>query len=268
MQHSEDSEEDLGMPGLANGLRNESQANLRRLSVYVQCKRPQTDRQEDYNFRGPSKSFQPATNGIGDSQVNDEIAPWNSFAGNSQFNDDTAPWSSFTRENTVIILESSDVHCGRKPLVNRNPDWHNLLDHFSTPHSKGLANDRSTPFELAKAVVNLSFENIAKTWSDYISKMHARISSLEDEVYERPADDSRANELWSISKQLLRMENLLKFQTMLMERVQSNICSLAEPDVGQEQDWLRHTLVEFQRISSQVQELLTKPTSHMVDLVR
>ncbi|KAL9618538.1 MAG: hypothetical protein Q9204_008391 [Flavoplaca sp. TL-2023a] len=96
--------------------------------------------------------------------------------------------------------------------------------------------------------------------------MHNYIASLEESVYEKPADDSRTNAVWSVSKQLLQAERLLKFQILLLENIQNDFGSLLQAE-ALPVDWLRSNLDEFKRLSSEVEETLKKPTAQMVDLM-
>ncbi|KAI4243133.1 MAG: hypothetical protein L6R42_010846, partial [Xanthoria sp. 1 TBL-2021] len=81
-----------------------------------------------------------------------------------------------------------------------------------------------------------------------------------------PADDSRTSALWSVSKQLLQAERLLKFHILLLENIQNDFGGLLQEE-SLPADWLRPNLDEFKRLSSEVEETLKKPTAHMVDLV-
>lgn len=95
--------------------------------------------------------------------------------------------------------------------------------------------------------------------------MHNYIAALEEEIYEQPANDLRADALWRISKQLLQAERLIKFHVLLLQNVGNDLNSLPENTMGP--DWLVLNLTEYKRLSSEVEETLKKPVAHMVDLV-
>lgn len=162
-------------------------------------------------------------------------------------------------ESTVIILDSRNKALVANPLIGGEEPWHQLLD--GTEHAHPLG-DR----QLAAATIELTFEAIASRWSEYILSVHDYMASLEEQVYGQPADDSRANDLWSISKQLLQAERLLKFHILLLENVQNDLKGSGGID-HMPDSWLRPNLNEFKRLSSEVEETLKKPMAQMIDLV-
>ncbi|KAL8681782.1 MAG: hypothetical protein Q9186_002097 [Xanthomendoza sp. 1 TL-2023] len=163
-------------------------------------------------------------------------------------------------ESTVIVLDSHHKAIATAPLIAGEEPWQQLLDFLDGPPQ-----DQS-PYRLALAVVELTFESVAARWSHYILSMHNYIASVEERVYENPADDTRTNALWSVSKQLLQAERLLKFHILLLENIQNDFKGLEQED-DIPTDWLQPNLSEFRRLSSEVEETLKKPTAHMVDLV-
>ncbi|KAL8805406.1 MAG: hypothetical protein Q9182_001972 [Xanthomendoza sp. 2 TL-2023] len=214
--------------------------SLQRLSVYIQLLRAQS--------ASPSPTG-PST-GIGQ------------FAqGNTTLHDIIrAQKAKLACESTVIVLDSHHKAIATAPLIAGEEPWQQLLDFLGGPPQ-----DQS-PYRLALAVVELTFESVAARWSHYILSMHNYIASVEERVYENPADDTRTNALWSVSKQLLQAERLLKFHILLLENIQNDFKGLEEDD-DSPTDWLQPNLSEFRRLSSEVEETLKKPTAHMVDLV-
>ncbi|KAL8809217.1 MAG: hypothetical protein Q9200_003615 [Gallowayella weberi] len=215
--------------------------SLQRLSVYVQLPRAQ--------------STSPSTLG----------AP----TGIDQFAQGDMPIHGISRvqkarlacESTVIVLDSHRKAIATAPLIAGEEPWQQLLDFLDDPPQ-----DQSS-YRLALAVVELTFESVAARWSHYILSMHNYIASVEERVYENPADDTRTNALWSVSKQLLQAERLLKFHILLLENIQNDFRGLEEEEDDSPTDWLQPNLSEFRRLSSEVEETLKKPTAHMVDLV-
>lgn len=214
--------------------------SLQRLSVYIQLPRAQP--------ASPNTTAPPT--GLFDKYVI-----------GSTINQDIirAQKAKLACESTVIILDSHHKAIATAPLIAGEEPWQQLLDSLDGPHHRN-------PHRLALAVVELTFESVAARWSHYILSMHNYIASLEERVYENPADDTRTNALWSVSKQLLQAERLLKFHVLLLENIQNDFKGLEqEDDVPTE--WLQPNLTEFKRLSSEVEETLKKPTAQMVDLV-
>ncbi|KAL8844099.1 MAG: hypothetical protein Q9176_001505 [Flavoplaca citrina] len=161
------------------------------------------------------------------------------------------------RGSTVLIMDSRLKAIATTPLIAGEEPWRQLLEDLDDQDSRSG--------RLAFAVVGLAFEAVAAKWVHYILCMHNYIASLEESVYEKPADDSRTNAVWSVSKQLLQAERLLKFQILLLENIQNDFGSLLQAE-ALPVDWLRSNLDEFKRLSSEVEETLKKPTAQMVDL--
>ncbi|KAL8723478.1 MAG: hypothetical protein Q9225_000211 [Loekoesia sp. 1 TL-2023] len=161
-------------------------------------------------------------------------------------------------ESTVIILDSRLKAIATTPLISGEEPWQQLVEFLDESDFQSGC--------LALAVVGLAFEAVAARWVHYILCMHNYIASLEERIYEDPADDSRSSALWSVSKQLLQAERLLKFHILLLENIQNDFGGLYQEGT-MPADWLRPNLDEFKRLSSEVEETLKKPTAHMVDLV-
>lgn len=158
--------------------------------------------------------------------------------------------NSIARDNTILIFDSSQNAVATEALINDRRRWQLLTD---SPN-------------IAVAVLQLTLEAIALKWSIFIIHVHGYIASLEEHIYDQPADDTRAGKLWGVSKQILQGERLLKFHILLLENIQSELTDLVKTD-AKTADWLRQNLEEFNRLSSEIEETLKKPVEQMVDLV-
>ena len=160
----------------------------------------------------------------------------------------------FTLDNSVIMFDSMYKGVPSGELISGRGVWQQLHDDLEPLKNPILS-----------ATIQLIFDTIARKWSDYILSMHNHVVALEEIIYDQPADDKRAPVLWSISKQLLQAERLMKFHVLLLENVQRDLIDLTENTTRP--DWLGQNLSEFNRLSSEVEETLKKPVAHMVDLV-
>ncbi|KAL9011638.1 MAG: hypothetical protein Q9173_003537 [Seirophora scorigena] len=211
--------------------------SLQRLSVYIQLPRDPTTPVS--STESSSEVYQSAIRSLAD-------------RGKKQ-----AGSATLACEKTVVILDSRLKAIATAPLIAGEEPWQQLLEYLE-PSCQSEC--------LALAVVGLAFEAVAARWVHYILCMHNYIASVEERVYEDPADDSRTGALWSVSKQLLQAERLLKFHILLLENIQNDFGGLSQAETSTA-DWLRPNLDEFRRLSSEVEETLKKPTAHMVDLV-
>lgn len=219
--------------------------SLQRLSVYIQLRNTRAKPSDTLNT-STGQSVSRSGHGI------DEQG-WPISRGKSL--------EDFTRKNTIIVMDSAHKADAKDPLIAGKEPWMQLVDATALSTEKPL-----TSTDLAISALQLTFEAVASRWSYYIFHMHNYIASLEEQIYTQPADDRHSSGLWSVSKQLLQAERLLKFHILLLENVQNDLIQLAEPDACGP-DWLRQSLNEFTRLSSEVEETLKKPVAHMVDLV-
>ena len=170
---------------------------------------------------------------------------------------------AISAENTILIVEKTLA--GGKPIFQAEEQWKQLWIDSEIPLSPG-ERDATAALELLQAIVRCSFYKIVSDWRCYIKVMDSHISMLEEQIYDKPEDDSQAKELWRTSKQLLEMEKLLISQTFLIKVVEDNFISPAGPD-NVNKDWLKDLLTDFEELRNDIQEDLIKAVTQMVDLV-
>ena len=162
-------------------------------------------------------------------------------------------------ESYLIIFDKTHERIATKDDLIPSPDtWQNLLEDFD------LVNQPSGN-PVAFAIVQIIFEGVARTWSDFILCIDNYIAALEEKVYSQPANDQWSSALWSITKQISEAERLIKFHLLLMEDIQNSLVFLVEKPFGP--DWLSQNISEFKRLSNEIDESLNKPVANMVDLV-
>ena len=89
----------------------------------------------------------------------------------------------------------------------------------------------------------------------------------EDKIYENPADESRANELWTSSSLWLKVEKLMFIHMDIIREMQAHLKEVADWD-NPRGDWLSAVPSEYERLKNLIQEDLVKPTRNLSDLVR
>lgn len=145
-------------------------------------------------------------------------------------------------------------------LVSGYKVWQDLATESS------ISNTTTDSNTLAVAALRLLFEGIVDKWSAYFFRMYGFVSALEEDIYSEPANDEPSPALWSVSKQLLQAEGLLKSHIRLLERLQSELANATGPN-ALSADWLRQELDDFKRLGGEVEETLQKPIAQMLDLV-
>lgn len=189
------------------------------------------------------------------------LSPGHSTNEQSRPIDGGTSFEELTHRNTIIIFDSAHKADAKDPLIDGKDAWLQLTDTYRLSPKKPL-----TSADLAFYALQLTLEAVASKWSTYVFHMHNHIASLEEQIYSQPADDRRSSGLWSVLRQLLQAERLLKFHILLLKNVQNDFVRLAEPDACAP-DWLQQCLDEYTKLSSEVEETLKKPITHMVDLV-
>ena len=120
--------------------------------------------------------------------------------------------------------------------------------------------------ELMNIVLKDILKGLQQKWESLINKCDEHVSILEEKIYEYPADESRAPELWSNSSLWLKVEKLISLQISTIGEIQNNMRELAD-DLEPHEGWLNHTPSEFKSVETMVQEQLVKPTANLSDLV-
>ncbi|KAA6411336.1 MAG: hypothetical protein FRX48_04616 [Lasallia pustulata] len=197
---------------------------------------------------------------IGPAQIHDDHTETSSSMGRQHVQD------AVSSENTMLIVEKTLLD--GSPIFQTEEQWKQLWSDSEIPLSPISTRDSTAALELLQAIVRFSFNKIVSDWRGYIKVMGSHISRLEEQIYDKPEDDSKAKELWSMSKQLLEMEKLLISQTFLIKVVQANFISpaTAGPDTV-EKDWLKDLWTDLEELRNNIQEDLIKAVTQMVDLM-
>lgn len=126
-------------------------------------------------------------------------------------------------QNTTIVFDSTNDTGMTDGLTSGYEPWQDL----ATESSISTITDSKT---LAVAAMQLLFDAIAGKWSEYILHMHGFVSALAEDIYDEPANDEPSSVLWSVSKELLQAERLLKSHIRLLETIQSELTDATGPD--------------------------------------
>ena len=110
------------------------------------------------------------------------------------------------------------------------------------------------------------FKGLAISWEHFLGIAETHVGILEDKIYESPADESRAPELWYNSSAWLKVERLAFIH---LECVKELITQLGDLPVLEEdgKPWLEGLVDQFEKLTTLVQEDLVKPTTNLSDLM-
>ena len=121
--------------------------------------------------------------------------------------------------------------------------------------------------QCTKLILQDIWHALASNWEDFLDIANHHIGILEDKIYEFPADESRADEIWRNSNNWLKTERTMFVHTDILKEVQVNLKEMAEDPSANDSPWLESNTAELQRLSTRIQEDLVKPTASLSDLM-
>ncbi len=107
---------------------------------------------------------------------------------------------------------------------------------------------------------------LAITWRDFMDVSETHVGILEDKIYESPADESRASEIWANCNAWLKVEKLINIHVDVSKELIFRLAELIDEDETP-RNWLDGTVEEYEKLASLVQEDLVKPTANLSDLM-
>lgn len=144
--------------------------------------------------------------------------------------------------------------------------WRRLPFYLVYEGSHDVSNDGRMALQCMKMVLADIWKSAAESWEGFLDIANTHVSILEDKIYEEPADESRAPELWTNSSWWLKMERLMFTHVDVIRECQANLREMAD-DPTVSDVWLEATPGDFERLSNRVQEDLVKPTANLADLM-
>jgi Mg2+ and Co2+ transporter CorA len=117
------------------------------------------------------------------------------------------------------------------------------------------------------------FRALAFNWEKYIHICETHISILEDKIYDNPADESRAPELWVNSSLWLKVERAIYTHMDVLNETRNHLADMTRDNQKSEEigsrthPWLAHSSEDFSTLLSTFSEGVTKPTTNLADLM-
>lgn len=176
------------------------------------------------------------------------------------FNSGTRGWQKWTKANTIVIYETTSME--RPRIID-------ALKIQSLELRQTQTNDGRSPVPAevvaCENIVLSVLDNILRAWRRQITLLSVQHEFLEDQVYERPSDDSHAGGLWGMSQHSLELAKLVNRHSTLCQDVQEYFNVFSERNEGHL--WLEDILKGFRQISVSIREDFIGPTDYMIDLV-
>ncbi|KAH8727816.1 hypothetical protein GQ44DRAFT_703022 [Phaeosphaeriaceae sp. PMI808] len=170
--------------------------------------------------------------------------------------------------NTIIIFENSHSGSVKHTLIGARQElesrWRRLT--FYLPHEE-MANDETLTMACMDFILKDIFKALAHNWNLFINACETHVGILEDKIYENPADESRAPELWKNSAQWLKVERLLYLHADIVREMSSNLHELALNDPKEYEPWLGSVPNELDKLTGRWDRDIIAPTSGLSDLM-
>ncbi|KAL8713900.1 MAG: hypothetical protein Q9220_002046 [cf. Caloplaca sp. 1 TL-2023] len=176
---------------------------------------------------------------------------------------------SLDNGNTIIIFENSCSGSIDDTMITAREKWESRwrrLPFYLAYESHDVSNDDRMALECMKLILADLWKSVIESWDILIELSNVHVDCLQDRIYEQPADESRAPELWTNASNWLKVERLVTVHTNVVKEMQNNLRELAsEPTV--EDNWLGNSPSDMERVGTLVQEDLVKPTDSLNDLM-
>lgn len=134
--------------------------------------------------------------------------------------------------NVIIIFDNSSSGNIDDTLIPARRDlecrWRRLPFHLAFESREPIEHDDDAKLALncSKAILSDVFRSLVLAWDAFLDHAYTHMTILEDKVYERPDDESRAPELWANSNAWLKVEKLVNVHASVMQEMKARLHEL------------------------------------------
>ncbi len=199
--------------------------------------------------------------------------------------------SSLDNENAIIIFEASHSGSFEDCLIAARSEWEThwrrLPFYLAYEARDVVGNDDLLGRQCARMVLDDVFRALIARWEILLDKCETHVSILEDKIYEQPADETRAPELWKNSSLWLQIRKLTTAHMSVVRDMRVRLRELVVADstvpsntnnsnhntnvdilsLFNDDDWLEEIPNHLERIATTVEEDLVKPTQALISLL-
>ncbi|KAL5392771.1 hypothetical protein DPSP01_000470 [Paraphaeosphaeria sporulosa] len=170
--------------------------------------------------------------------------------------------------NTIILFEHSQTGSVEDTLVKARQEielrWRRLT--FYMPRSDTEDDGLMVP-KCMDLILRDIFRALAQNWEKYSNICEVHTGILEDKIYENPADETRAPELWTNASLWLKVERLMYLHIDLIKETRAYLHELDNSDPSEDGPWLESSAEEMEKLTTLFQEGVVKPTDNLSDLM-
>lgn len=174
--------------------------------------------------------------------------------------------------NVIILFERS---AGNNPSVKRSALFEGVRKRaglfqveteFVPPAISHEHQQSLCVLDFVKFTIENVFEGLIEDWGERIDEFSYKLSRITDQIYNAPADDSRATQLWNCSRSFQHASKMINLTRMLVEDIQA-VYEMQHKDGRKKEPFLDQSLKLFKILGSEVYEELQKPTEQLIDLM-
>ncbi|KAJ4346547.1 uncharacterized protein N0V89_010478 [Didymosphaeria variabile] len=228
--------------------------HVQRLSVYVQ-----------YSYDEPGGDVDPD---ISNPYDDDEYQYHENLKRQYHADDYIPKLKTLDNGNTIILFEHSQTGSVEDTLVGARQEiemkWRRLTFYMPKTDTEddGLMVTKCMDFILRDI-----FRALSQNWEKYSNLCEVHTGILEDKIYENPADETRAPELWINASLWLKVERLMYLHIDLIKEMRTYLHELDNSDPSEDGPWLESSAEEMEKLTTLFQEGVVKPTDNLSDLM-
>ncbi|KAK2780954.1 hypothetical protein FQN52_001951 [Onygenales sp. PD_12] len=226
---------------------------VQRISCYIQHKQVAVEVPTDPDIRNPYL-----------------IDPKSDSAKSRTKNEYIPRLNTLDNGNAILIFDNSHSNSIEDTLIAARRVWESRwrrLPFFLAFESRDLvATDDQLALQCSRVVLDDIWKAVVNEWDGFLDLAMDHVSILEDKIYEQPADETRAPELWLNSNLWLKVEKLLFVHIDVVKEMRGRLGELAD-DMETDETWLDTIPGDYDRLSTLVEEDLVKPTKTLISLL-
>ncbi|KAF2115493.1 hypothetical protein BDV96DRAFT_81257 [Lophiotrema nucula] len=170
--------------------------------------------------------------------------------------------------STIILFEHSQSGSVEDTLIGARQEieqrWRRLTFYLSKEDTE---DDASLAVGCMDFVLRDIFKALSYSWEKHLGISETHVGILEDKIYENPADESRAPELWTNSALWLKVERLMYIHSDIVKEMRNHLKEVIDGDPREDEHWLVSSSEELEKLTTQFQEGVVKPTANLSDLM-
>ncbi|PGH10468.1 hypothetical protein AJ80_07511 [Polytolypa hystricis UAMH7299] len=172
--------------------------------------------------------------------------------------------------NAILIFDNSHSGSIEDTLIAARQTWEarwRRLPFFLAFESRDLvANDDQLAFQCSRIILEDIFKAAVVAWDVFLDLAFDHVSILEDKIYEQPANETRAPELWTNSSLWLKVEKLMFVHIDVVKEMKTRLGEMTD-DMETDDTWLDNVPSDYDRLSNLITEDLIKPTENLIKLL-